>query len=261
VSAPALELHGVTVRFGGIVAADAVSFTVAPGETVGLIGPNGAGKTTILDVVAGARRPAEGRVSLYGDQVTTRSVVQRARAGVARTFQQLSLFEDMTVRDHVVLGCLAARTAAGDAPGYWRGRASVERALLADDSPLGPVALLRRLRLEPLADEPASAQSVGTVRMIDLARALASRPRLLLLDEPVSGLNEAEAQHVAEVLVSLHADHDLAMLVVEHNLEFARLLSDRIVALDFGKVIADGAPADVLGSTALREAYFGAAAA
>jgi branched-chain amino acid transport system ATP-binding protein len=253
-----LAFAGITVRFGGIVALQDVSFNVAVGESVGLIGPNGAGKTTLLDVAAGVRRPQAGEVRLYGRAITRASVVRRARLGIARTFQQLSLFDGMTVREHVLLGYLAGRAPNMPLRGFLSRRSRVERTARADDSPLSPGALLSRLGLERVADELAGEQSVGVVRMVDLARALASRPRVLLLDEPVSGLSEHEAEDVGRVLLSLRADHELAVLVVEHNLEFARLVSDRIVALDFGEVIANGAPGDVLSSDELRRAYFGA---
>ncbi len=254
---PALHLRDVTVRFGGIVAVDSASIVVGPGESVGLIGPNGAGKTTMLDVAAGVRRPQAGSVSLFGDTITRASVVRRARRGMARTFQQLSMFDELTVREHVFFGWLASR--ARDLPlyGYLSRRSSLERLAMADDSPLSPSFLLRRLGLEPVADQLAGEQSVGTVRMVDLARALASKPRVLLLDEPVSGLAEREAEEVGNLLVALRAEHKLSMLIVEHNLEFARLVSERLVALDFGKVIAEGDPDAVLGSDVVRTAYFG----
>jgi len=254
----AIALSGVTVRFGGIVAVDSASIAIAPGESVGLIGPNGAGKTTLLDVAAGVRRPQSGTVSLFGDEITRASVVRRARLGVARTFQQLSLFDGLTVREHVVLGHLAGRRTKLPLGGYLSNRKRLEEAAMADDSPLSPSMLLRRLGLEAIADELAGEQSVGVVRMVDLARALASRPRVLLLDEPVSGLAELEATEVGDLLRALRAEHKLSMLVIEHNLEFARLVSDRLVALDFGKVIAEGSPDQVLGSDVVRQAYFGA---
>ena len=257
----AIALSGITVRFGGIIAVDSASIAVAPGESVGLIGPNGAGKTTLLDVAAGVRRPQQGGVSFFGDVITRASVVRRARLGVARTFQQLALFDGMTVREHVLFGYLASRGSELTLGGFLAARAEIERVAMSDDSPLSPPVLLRRLGLEAVADELAGEQSVGIVRMVDLARALASRPRVLLLDEPVSGLAEAEAEEVGKLLLSLRAEHKLSMLVVEHNLEFARLVSDRLVALDFGKVIAEGAPTEVLASPVVRRAYFGADAA
>jgi ABC-type branched-subunit amino acid transport system ATPase component len=253
----ALHLEDVTVRFGGIVALDSVSISIEPGESVGLIGPNGAGKTTLLDVAAGVRRPKTGSVSLFDSTITHASVVRRARLGVARTFQQLSMFDELTVREHLFFGWLAAHAHELPARGYLSRRSALERRARADDSPLSPSFLLRRLGLEAVADQLAGEQSVGIVRMVDLARALASKPRVLLLDEPVSGLAEREAEEVGNLLVALRAEHKLSMLIVEHNLEFARLVSERLVALDFGKVIAEGDPDSVLSSDVVRAAYFG----
>jgi branched-chain amino acid transport system ATP-binding protein len=255
--APAVELESITVRFGGVVAVDEVSMTIGRGETVGLIGPNGAGKTTLLDVVAGVRRPRTGKVHFSGRDITRVSALRRARLGVARTFQKISLMESMTVREHLLLGYLHGAASGFPARGYWARRQRAEAVALADDSPLGVQALLERLELEAVADKLASEQPVGVVRMVDLARALASRPRLLLLDEPVSGLSEAESESVGALLQWLRNEHEMAILVIEHNIEFARSVSHRIVALDFGKKIADGAPADVLASPELRRAYFG----
>jgi branched-chain amino acid transport system ATP-binding protein len=253
----ALSVQGVEVRFGGIVALEDVSLDVAEGETVGLIGPNGAGKTTLINVVAGNQRPRAGEVLLFGDRVTGMSSVRRAHRGLARTFQQLSLFDGMTVWEHVLLGYAAgsAREVAG--PRFLARRSRLERLAREDTSGLGPMGLLERLGLMSVADQLASAQAVGIVRMVDLARALAGRPRVLLLDEPVSGLPENEARAVAGVIQAIRREHNIAVLVIEHNLEFAQLVSDRIVALDFGKVIADGHPDVVLASSEVHAAYFG----
>jgi branched-chain amino acid transport system ATP-binding protein len=254
----ALELHGVTVRFGGIVALSDVALQVAEGETVGLIGPNGAGKTTLIDVIAGNRRPDPGEVLLYGDRITRLPAVRRAQRGLARTFQTLSLFDGMTVWEHVLLGYAAGAPRGNGSGRFVSQRKRLEEAARADAGELGPLALMDKLGLAGVADELASTQAVGVVRMVDLARALASRPRVLLLDEPVSGLPETEARAVAAVLQSIRSEHSMALLVIEHNLEFARLVSDRMIAIDFGKVIAEGPPDEVLASEALRVAYFGA---
>ncbi len=254
---PALELQGITVRFGGVVALSDVSLQVAEGETVGLIGPNGAGKTTLIDVIAGNRRPDPGEVVLYGDRVTRLPPARRAHRGLARTFQTLSLFDGMTVWEHVLLGYAAGTPHGAGSGRFVSQRKRLEDAAKSDTSELGPVALLDKLGLAAVADELASTQSVGVVRMVDMARALASRPKVLLLDEPVSGLPEPEARAVAAALQAIRKEHSMALMVIEHNLEFARLVSDRMIAIDFGKVIAEGSPDEVLGSDSLRVAYFG----
>lgn len=254
----ALELKNVTVRFGGVVALTNVALHVSEGETVGLIGPNGAGKTTLIDVIAGNRRPDPGEVLFYGDHITRVPAVRRAQRGLARTFQTLSLFDGMTVWEHVLLGYAAGAPRGAGSGSFVSQRRRLEAAARADSSELGPLTLMDKLGLGGVADELASTQAVGIVRMVDLARALASRPRVLLLDEPVSGLPEPEARAVATVLQSIRSEHSMALLVIEHNLEFARLVSDRMIAIDFGKVIGEGPPDEVLASEALRVAYFGA---
>lgn len=257
-AASALRLEGVTVRFGGVVALSDVSLQVAPGEIVGLIGPNGAGKTTLIDVVAGNRRPQKGQVSLFGQKITPLAPPRRARLGLGRTFQKLSSFDGMTVWEHVLLGYAAGSRSSRFGSGFLASRSKLEKAARAETGELSPGALLEELGLSDVADELASTQAVGVTRMVDLARALAGRPRMLLLDEPVSGLPEPEARAVAGVIQSIRERHSIAMLVIEHNLEFARMVSDRVIALDFGKVIGDGAPDEVMASKALRTAYFGA---
>jgi branched-chain amino acid transport system ATP-binding protein len=254
---PALELRAVTVRFGGVVALSDVALQVTEGETVGLIGPNGAGKTTLIDVIAGNRRPDPGQVLFYGDNITRLPPVRRAHRGLARTFQTLSLFDGMTVWEHVLLGYAAGAPRGAGSGRFVSQRKRLEDAARADTSELGPIALLDKLGLAAVADELASTQAVGIVRMVDLARALAARPRVLLLDEPVSGLPESEARAVAAVIQAIRREHSMALLVIEHNLEFARLVSDRMIAIDFGKVIAEGPPDEVLASESLRVAYFG----
>jgi ABC-type branched-subunit amino acid transport system ATPase component len=253
-----VELRGLSVHFGGVIALRDVSMDVGSGEIVGLIGPNGAGKTTLLNVVAGGLAPTSGTVMVLGEK-SRRSAFAQARLGVGRTFQQLSLFGEFTVADHVMFGYAAGLGGRLRWRGLWSRRLALERMAQADDSPLAPRALMADLGLDGVADQLAAEQSVGVARMVDLARALASRPRLLLLDEPVSGLSEVEAEAVGKLLLDLRAQHGMTMLIIEHNLEFARLVAERIVALDFGEVIATGSSSQVLASPRLRTAYFGTA--
>jgi branched-chain amino acid transport system ATP-binding protein len=252
----AVILRRLGVHFSGLVALNNVSFEAAPGEIIGIIGPNGAGKTTLLNVVAGALAPSVGEVLLFG-QRSRKSAVAQARLGVGRTFQQLSLFSELTVRDHVMFGYAAGLGERGQGWRWWSRQSRLERIAEADDSPLSPRAVMNDLGLTELADQQAVEQSVGVARMVDLARALVSRPRLLLLDEPVSGLSELESEAVGKVLLDLRAQHGMTMMVVEHNLEFARMVSERIIALDFGEVIAAGPSSEVLASERVRTAYFG----
>jgi branched-chain amino acid transport system ATP-binding protein len=234
---------------------------VCQGEVLALVGPNGAGKTTLLNVLAGVVAPSAGMVHCFGERQKGHSPVTQARLGIARTFQQLSLLREMTVREHVMFGYLASLRPKTRFGGYLLSNSRLAAMAEADDSPLAPDALLDRLGLATVADQLAAEQPVGTARMVDLARALAMRPRLLLLDEPVSGLSDLEARAVAASLAQIRSEHRMAVLIVEHNMDFARIVSDRMVALDFGAVIAAGTSADVLNSELVRKAYFGMAEA
>jgi len=254
-------LQEVTVRFGGVVALDSVTMEVCQGEVVALVGPNGAGKTTLLNVLAGVVAPSEGGLHCFDERRTRFSPVAQARLGIARTFQQLSLLREMTVREHVMFGYLASLRSQMRFGGYLLSSARLAGMAKADNSPLAPDALLDRLGLTDVADQLAAEQPVGTARMVDLARALAMRPKLLLLDEPVSGLSDLEARAVAASLAEIRGEHRMAVLIVEHNMDFARIVSDRMIALDFGAVIAEGTPVEVLNSERVRKAYFGMAEA
>lgn len=255
-----LELCNVSTWFGGVCALDDVSLTVRSGEVVGIIGPNGAGKSTLLDVISGRRRPQRGVVLHCDADVTRATALKRSRRGIGRTFQQLSLFTEMTVSEHVLLGYMGRRREPGRSlarrRSAWFEAMSAEAT--AEKGPgLSPTALMSSLGLQAVAGELASNLPVGTARLVDLARALAASPRLLLLDEPVSGLSVQEATAAAGFLRQVSEHHEIAVVVVEHDLDFARAATDRLVALNFGAVIADGRPAEVLALRAVQEAYFG----
>jgi branched-chain amino acid transport system ATP-binding protein len=253
-----LSIRDVVAGYGLGIVLHGVSLEINEGQAVAVVGPNGAGKTTLLNVVAGNLAPTSGKATVLGQQLR-RSAVAHARAGVGRTFQQLSLFREFTVRDHVMFGYIAGLTERPRWRALWSGRMALDRLAESDESPLGPKQLMADLGLEAVADQLAAEQSVGMARMVDLARALAAKPKLLLLDEPVSGLSELEAEAVGNLLLRLRAQHGMTMVVIEHNLEFARLVAERMVALDFGEVIAAGASAEVLVSPQVRAAYFGTA--
>ncbi|MEV4395995.1 ABC transporter ATP-binding protein [Nonomuraea sp. NPDC049607] len=245
-----LAVEGVSVAFGGVRALDGVSFEAGPGQVCGVIGPNGAGKTTLFDVVSGLRRPVAGRVALDGRDLTGVSALRRARAGVRRTFQRTQVFGRLTVAQNVLAaldwhgggGGLAADLAG------WPGRRRIERergARVAEVLDLCGLTLLR--------DAYAAALPVGQRRMVELARALADRPRLLLLDEPTSGLDAAQTARLGEVVRAL----DTTVLLVEHDMGFVMESCDRIVVLDLGRVIASGTPAQVRDDPVVRAAYLG----
>jgi ABC-type branched-subunit amino acid transport system ATPase component len=251
-----LEAQGITVRFGGVVALDDVSLRVPEGSTVGLVGPNGAGKTTLFGVLSGLIRPKAGRVTMSGVDVTRRSPQHRARKGLSRTFQRMELFTELTVREHLVLarrvndgrerllGMVRDVTGFGERPGPGE-EAAVEE-------------ILALLGLEAVADRPALAIPLGTGRLLEVARALAAEPTVMLLDEPSSGLDALETAQLGEALRRVRSERGIAFVLVEHNVEFVLGLSDRITVLDFGKLIAEGTPDEIRTSPAVQAAYFGA---
>jgi branched-chain amino acid transport system ATP-binding protein len=238
-----LEVRGVTVRFGGVTAVDAASLGAEAGQVTGLIGPNGAGKTTLFNVVSGLRRPDAGRVLLDGADVTRAGPHRRARRGVARTFQRLEAFGSLSVRENVLVAAEIHRR--------W-GRGGRPPGRVAD-------ALVARVGLARFADHRADAVPTGVARLLELARALATDPRLLLLDEPSSGLDGEETRAFGALLRELAAE-DRAVLLVEHDVDLIMDVCDRIHVLDFGAVIATGTPAEIRDDPRVREVYLGTAA-
>jgi branched-chain amino acid transport system ATP-binding protein len=235
-TAPMLDVSGVTVRFGGHVALDDVRLTAAPGEVTGLIGPNGAGKTTLFNVITGLQAPQRGRVRLDGDDVTGLAPYRRARRGLARTFQRLELFGLLTVRENVEL----AASVRGRRPG----RSADEALALVGLTAMGEVR----------ADE----LPTGKARLVELARALATGPRVLLLDEPASGQDDAETEAFRAVLLTVAAE-GIAVVLVEHDVHLVMRTCARVHVLDFGRVLAAGTAAEVQADQAVLDAYLGAA--
>jgi branched-chain amino acid transport system ATP-binding protein len=230
-----LALEQVTRRFGGIVALDDLSLAVDAGEIVGLIGPNGAGKTTAFYIITRLYAPDSGTLAVDGKSLLRTPPHRVVTLGIARTFQNVELFPSLTVRENVLVGAHARRG---------------ERS--ADE-------LLDYVGLASLARRPASGLPFGTRKRIELARALASAPRLLLLDEPAGGLIHEEVNELGEFIRRLRADFDLAILLVEHHMGLVMGLADRVHVLDFGKTIASGTPREVQENSAVIEAYLGAA--
>ncbi len=248
---PLLEVVGVSKSFGGLTALQDVSIEIATGKTVGLVGPNGAGKTTLFNCIFGVTRPDTGTVSFDGRDITDLAIHKRARLGIGRTFQRMELFTSMTVREHLVVAALARR----DTGRLWKdllhqGNPGSDQLAEVDET-------LRLLGLEDVRNAPVDTLSVGHGRLVELGRALMCHPRLLMLDEPSSGLDSGETEALIDTLESVRNDNELAVLLVEHDLEMVSELVDRLYVLDFGKLIAEGPTDQVLADAGVRKAYLG----
>ena len=235
-----LEVDGVVVRFGGVTAVNEASFAAEAGRITGLIGPNGAGKTTCFNVISGLQKPTRGSVRFDGRTLTRTPVHRRSRRGMGRTFQRLEAFGSLSVRDNVRV-----------ALEIHRGLAAVVRPRSGEVDEL-----LERVGIAGYARERADAVPTGTARLLELARCLAGDPKLLLLDEPSSGLDEAETDAFGELLAGLAAE-GRGILMVEHDMDLVMAVCDEIHVLDFGQVIASGPPPDIRGNRQVQEAYLG----
>jgi len=250
-----LEVRDLSVRFGGVVALDRVSFGVGAGELVALIGPNGAGKTTLFNVITRVYRPSAGTVLIDGRSVLTIRSHNVIRHGLARTFQNLALFRSMSVLENVLVGD-HAQTRSGwlQASVPLPGATSAEAA-----SRKRALEMLDFVGLAVQAHQPVAALPFGLQKRVELARALVSRPRLLLLDEPAGGISHDEVDATARLLRRVHTELGVTMLLVEHHMAFVMGISDRVIVLDFGKKIGEGTPAEVRRNPAVIDAYLGAA--
>jgi branched-chain amino acid transport system ATP-binding protein len=251
---PRLEARGVTVRFGGLVALKDVALAV-PGESiVGLVGPNGAGKSTLFGVLSGLLRPTAGAVFMDGEDVTRSTPQKRAGRGLARTFQHPELFSSLTVREHLVLAYrmkhAKSRIWTDLVTGRGFGRPPKAETTRVDE-------LIDALQLGALQHRSVAGLPLGSARLLEIARALAVDPRVLLLDEPSSGLDVRETEEVAAVLQSVVRDHGVSLLLVEHDVELVLGMCDAVHVLDFGVKIAGGTPAQVRSDPAVRAAYLG----
>jgi len=237
-----LEIEGVSVQFGGLLAVDDASVSVREGCVTGLIGPNGAGKTTLFNVITGLQNPSRGHVVLEGVDVTKRRPYRRARLGIARTFQRLEAFGSLSARENVLVALEMRRRWA---------KSRYDSRKLADE-------LLERVGVADLADKRVESLPTGSARLVELARALATDPKVLLLDEPSSGLDEQETDAFGALLHELTAG-GLAVLLVEHDMPLVMEACSYISVLDFGRVIAQGTPSEIQADPSVQRAYLGTA--
>ena len=252
---PLLTVDGITLRFGGVSALTGVSFTVSPGELFAIIGPNGAGKTSIFNCLNGVYKPTEGTITLGGERLTGLSPATIATRGVARTFQNLGLFSHLTVLENILLGRHHVMHTGFLAGAWWWGRARREE--LAQRRRCEDI--IELLELEPYRFQPVALLPYGVRKRVEVARAVAMEPRLLLLDEPAAGMNLEESEDMARYIREINEELQVAMILVEHDMHMVMDLAHRVLAMDFGRVLAIGRPEEVRVHPAVIEAYLGAA--
>ena len=253
-----LEIHGLTHRFEGLTAVDHFDVDIAEGEIISLVGPNGAGKTTVFNLISGVIRPRVGSVALMGSELVGRAAHRITHLGVSRTFQNIRVFPQLTVRENILLGTHHwTRSGMLGSVMFWPATMRAERTAQAE---VDRAIDLFRERLEPRLDDPAFTLSYANRRRTEIARALAARPKLLLLDEPAAGMNPYERLEIAGLIRAMR-DRGLTIFLIEHHMPLVMEISDRVVVMDHGVKIAEGAPKEVHSNPRVVEAYLGRRAA
>jgi branched-chain amino acid transport system ATP-binding protein len=252
---PLLAVRDLTLRFGGLTALSDVAFDVRPGELFAIIGPNGAGKTSVFNCLNGVYRPEAGEISFRGESIIRHRPVAIARRGMARTFQNLGLFSNLTVLDNILLGRHHLMRTGFLAAAVWWGKAKREE--LAHRVRCEEI--IELLELEAYRFQPVALLPYGVRKRVELARALAMEPSLLLLDEPVAGMNLEETEDMARYIREINEELGIAMILVEHDMHLVMDLASRVLAMDFGRVPRIGTPAEVQVDTAVIAAYLGVA--
>jgi len=248
-----LEVEELTHHFGGLCAVSDFSLRLAPGELVGLIGPNGAGKTTVFNLITGVYRPSRGRIRFLGQEITSWPGHRITASGIARTFQNIRLFKDLSALDNVRLGAFSRHGYTLMEALWRRGRFRAEERRWREEA----YALLERFQLSRYAHTPARHLPYGEQRRLEIARALISRPRLLLLDEPAAGMNEAETEALMALIREIRQEFDLTLLLIEHQMRVVMGLCQRLLVMDFGVTIAQGPPEKIRDDPRVLEAYLG----
>ncbi|MBQ8128950.1 MAG: ABC transporter ATP-binding protein [Clostridia bacterium] len=250
-SEPVLKIDHLTMQFGGVVAVDDFSMVVNPGELVALIGPNGAGKTTAFNAVTGVYTPTAGTITLLGHNITGLRPDQITGMGIARTFQNIRLFSSMTVFENVLTAHHLRRT-SNLLSATFRLNGAEERQMRKDTEEL-----LRRVDLWDLKDEMATSLPYGKQRLLEIVRALATKPKLLLLDEPAAGMNPQETDELGDFIRRIRDEFDLSIFIIEHHMNLVMRISDRIYVIEFGRQIAEGIPEEIQNNQAVIDAYLG----
>jgi len=248
-----MEMKNITLRFGGVTAIKDITFDIREGEIRAIIGPNGAGKSSMLNVVSGFYVPQEGEVFFRGEKRPPLKPFEVARQGIARTFQNIALFEGMSVLDNVMTGRLTQMKAGFISQSIWRGKAEKEEVENREICER----VIDFLEIQSIRKTPVSRLPYGLKKRVELARALASEPKLLLLDEPMAGMNVEEKEDMSRFILDVNDEFGTTIALIEHDMGVVMDLSDRVVVMDYGKKIGDGTPSEVRNNQAVIDAYLG----